>query len=90
VALQPDDARILFNLGAAYLRQNSFDPAVKTFLKVIQLDPKAGDAHHGLAYGYYMLQKYDLAWNHLNAARKLGVKVPDDLNKAIRSQAKTK
>jgi tetratricopeptide (TPR) repeat protein len=90
VALRPDDARILFNLGSAYLRQNSFDPAVKTYLKVVQLDPRAGDAHHGLAYGYYMLQKYDLAWDHLNAARRLGVKVPDDLSRAIQSQVRTK
>ena len=52
------------------------------------MDPKIGDAHHGLAYAFYRLGKYDLAWNHVNTAKKLGVKVPDDLFKAIQSRVK--
>jgi tetratricopeptide (TPR) repeat protein len=90
VAIKPDDARILFNLGSAYLKQNNFDQAVKAYLQVIKIDPKVGDAYHGLAYGYYMLEQYDLAWNHVNTAKKLGVKVPEDLFRAIQSRAKIK
>jgi tetratricopeptide (TPR) repeat protein len=90
VALKPDDPRILFNLGSAYLKQDNFDQAVKTYLQVVKLDPKVGDAYHGLAYGCYMLENYDLAWNYVNTAKKLGVKVPEDLFKAIQSRAKIK
>ena len=90
VALQPDDSRILFNLGSAYLKQNNFDQAVKAYLQVIKIDPKVGDAYHGLAYGCYMLEEYDLAWNYANTAKKLGVKVPEDLFQAIRSRTKMK
>jgi tetratricopeptide (TPR) repeat protein len=90
VAIKPDDAKILFNLGSAYLKQNDFGQAVKAYLQVIQIDPQVGDAHYGLAYGYYMLEKYDLAWAHVNTARKLGVEVPDDLFRAIQGRLKIK
>jgi tetratricopeptide (TPR) repeat protein len=84
----PDDVRILFNLGAAYLKKEDFDQAIKTYLQVVKLDPKFGDAHHALAYGFYRLGKYDLARDHANTAKKLGTKVPEDLLQAIQSQAK--
>jgi tetratricopeptide (TPR) repeat protein len=87
-ALKPDDVRILFNLGSAYLKKDDFDRAVNAYLQVVKMDPNVGDAHHGLAYAFYRLGKYDLAWNHINTAKKLGVKVPDDLFKAIQSQLK--
>ncbi|MCU0913629.1 MAG: tetratricopeptide repeat protein [Planctomycetes bacterium] len=89
LALKEDDARVLFNLGSAYLKKDDFDQAVRAYLRVIKADPKLGDAHHALAYAYYRLGQYDRAWTHINTARKLGVKVPDDLFKAIESQAKT-
>jgi tetratricopeptide (TPR) repeat protein len=88
LAAKPDDVRILFNLGSAYLKKDDFDQAVKVYLQVVKLDPKLGDAYHGLAYGFYRLGKYDLAWNHINTAKKLGVKVPEDLFKAIQSRWK--
>jgi tetratricopeptide (TPR) repeat protein len=86
VATKPDDVRILFNLGSAYLKKDDFDQAVKMYLQVIKVDPKLGDAHHGLAYGFYRLGKYDLAWEHANTAGRLGIKVPDDLLQAIQSR----
>ncbi|OHB65217.1 MAG: hypothetical protein A2Y76_06075 [Planctomycetes bacterium RBG_13_60_9] len=87
-AVKPDDALILFNLGSAYIRKEDFDQAGKAYLQVVKMDPKIGDAHHGLAYGFYRLGKYDLAWNHANAAKKLGVKLPEDLLKAIETRVK--
>ncbi len=90
VAVKPDDARILFNLGSACLKQSSFDQAVKAYNQVIRIDPRVGDAHCGLAYAYYMLEKYDLAWNHVGLAGKLGVKVPEDLFKAIQARRNIK
>jgi tetratricopeptide (TPR) repeat protein len=87
-ATKPDDVRILFNLGSAYLKKDDFDQAVNAYLQVVKMDPKVGDAHHGLAYAFYRLGQYDLAWSHINTAKKLGIKVPDDLFKAIQSQLK--
>jgi tetratricopeptide (TPR) repeat protein len=86
--LKPEDVRILFNLGSAYLKKEDFDPAVKTYLQVVKLDPQIGDAHHALAYAFYRLENYDLAWNHANAAQKLGANLPQDLLKAIQSRTR--
>jgi hypothetical protein len=50
------------------------------------MDPKAGDAHQALAYGYYMLGSYAQAWDHANTAKQLGTQIPEDLVKAIESR----
>jgi len=85
-ALKPNDAWILFNLGSAYSNQGNFEQAVEAYLGAVKLSPQIGDAHHGLAYGFYRLQKYELAWKHINLAQKLGVQVPDEEIEAIRNQ----
>jgi len=87
-AVQPNNVGILTNLGSAYLNKSDFDQAVKTHLQAVTVDPKNGDAHHALAYGLYRLGQYDQAWSHLSTARKLGVKVSEDLAKAIQSRLK--
>lgn len=83
LAVKPDDPRILFNLGSAYLKNEDFSDAVQTYLEATQLEPNMADAYHALAYGYYMLGNYEVAWSHINTAKRLGVDVPEDLYKAI-------
>ncbi|MBN2133163.1 MAG: tetratricopeptide repeat protein [Sedimentisphaerales bacterium] len=84
--VKPNDAWILFNLGSAYSNQGNFESAVEAYLRTVKLSPQIGDAHHGLAYGFYRLQKYELAWKHIDLAQKLGVQVPDEEIEAIRRQ----
>jgi tetratricopeptide (TPR) repeat protein len=88
VTAKPDDPRILFNLGSAYLKKDQYDLAVKAYLQVIRMDPKTGDAHHALAYGYYMLGNYAEAQSHANTAKRLGTQVPEDLLLAIADKLK--
>ncbi len=85
-SVKPDDAWILFNLGSAYSSKGNFEQAVEAYLRSVKLSPQIGDAHHGLAYGFYRLQKYELAWKHIDLAQKLGVPVPDEEIEAIRRQ----
>lgn len=88
VAAKPGDSRIVFNLGSAYLKKEQWDLAVEAYQQVIRMDPKTGDAYHALAYGLYMLGHYDQAWSHANTAKRLGVKVPEDLLNAIQNRLK--
>lgn len=85
---KPNDAWIYYNLGAAYSNSNDFTQAVTAYQQAVTLDPTIGDAHHGLAYGLYMLKQYDQAWKHINLAKELGAKVSDDQIEAIRSRLK--
>ena len=87
-AVKPDDPRVLFNLGSAHLKNEDFAEAINTYLETVRLDPRMADAYHGLAYAYYMLGQYEVAWSHVNTAKKLGVSVPDDLYKAIQTRVR--
>lgn len=88
IRVKPDDPWVHFNLGSAYSSKEDFAHAVAAYAQAVAIDPKIGDAHHGLAYGYYRLQKYDLAWKHINIARNLGVKITDDQIQAIKNRLK--
>jgi len=84
--LKPDDAWIYYNLGSAYSNGSDFTAAVEVYRQALEIDPDIGDAHHGLAYGLYVLEQYDLAWKHINLAKKLGTKVSEDHVKAIQNR----
>ena len=47
-----------------------------------------GDAHNGLAYGYYRLEKYNLALEHIRIAQELGVAVDEKLLAAIQDRVR--
>ncbi len=85
VIAKPDDPWAHFNLAASYSNKSDFANSVKEYSQAVKLDPTIGQAYVGLAYGCYMLKQYDLAWQHIAAARKLGVQVQDDLVKAVQS-----
>ena len=84
VVIKPDDATILYNLGTAYINKGDFKRAVSVYEEALRIDPKMGDAHNGLAYSYYRLKRYDLAWRHLRQAQELGVEIDKELERAIK------
>ena len=62
---------------------SQFEEAVAEYEKAIVLEPKMGDAHHGLAVAFYNLEKYESAWKHIKTAEELGAEITEDLLKAI-------
>jgi len=80
------DATIHYNLGAAYSNKGDYAQAVDAHKRAVQIDPKMGDAHNGLAYCYYLLKKYDLAWEHIKTAELLGVQIDKKLLNTIKSE----
>jgi tetratricopeptide (TPR) repeat protein len=85
--IRSDDAWIYYNLGSAYSNRGDYPLAVEAYEHAIEVDPEIGDAHHGLAYGLYMLKQYDRAWKHIQLAKKLGADVSDEQMRAIASKA---
>jgi len=86
VKVKPNDSRIYYNIGSAYSNKGNFEQAVTAYSKAVEIDAKMGDAHYGLAYGFCMLKKYDLAWKHINIAGDLGVQVSKELFEAIKNK----
>lgn len=84
----PGEAMVLFNLGAAYSNKGDYEQAVGAYLRAVELDDGIGDVHYQLAYAYYQLKVYDPAWKHIQIAKELGVTVPEELIKAIKSRMK--
>jgi tetratricopeptide (TPR) repeat protein len=88
IEMKSDDAWIYYNLGSAYSNKGDFALAVEAYEQAIEVDPEIGDAHHGLAYGLYMLRQYDRAWKHIQLAKKLGAEVSDEQMRALESKVK--
>jgi len=84
--VSPQEGMIFYNIGSAYSNKGDYEEAVAAYVRAVELNPDIGDAHYGLAFGYYQLKNYDLAWKHIQIARKLGVKVSEDQIKAIKRQ----
>ena len=88
ILIKPQEAMIYFNIGAAYSNKNDYENATAAFLKVVEIDPNVGDAHYQLAFDFYQLKKYDLAWEHLIRARELGVEVTQEQIDIIKSKVR--
>lgn len=86
VLVKPDEGMIHYNIGAAYSNLADYNSAVTAYLKAVEIDPSIGDAHYGLAFGFFQLKQFDLAWKHINIAKKLGVKVEQKQLDAIKSR----
>ena len=84
----PQDGLIHYNIGAAYSNLEEHEEAVAEYEKCIELVADMPDAHKGLAYGYYRLEKYDLACEYLREARRLGAKIEPQLAEAIEEQCR--
>ncbi|MHC4623055.1 MAG: tetratricopeptide repeat protein [Planctomycetota bacterium] len=88
IRIKADDATIYYNLGTAYANKGDYKSGVAEYEKAVDLDPTMGDAHNGLAYGFYRLKKYDLAWEHIQLAEELGVDVDKKLVAAVKSRVR--
>ena len=49
--LKPNDADAEYNVGNTLLKMERFDEASSHYQKALELNPKYGMAHYGLAYG---------------------------------------
>jgi len=86
IEIKPDDEAIYYNLGAAYSNKSDYEQAVVEYKKAVEIDPKMGNAHNGLAFGFYKLKKYKLAWHHIKIAEELGVEIDKNLLDATKDK----
>jgi len=84
----PTEGMIFYNLGAAYSNKGDYERAADAYSAAVAIDDGIGDAHYGLAFVHYQLKNYDLAWEHIQIAEKLGVKVSEDQLKAVKRRLK--
>jgi tetratricopeptide (TPR) repeat protein len=81
-------AWLTLSLGSAYFRAGQLLNAEREFKATVAIDSKLGEAHNNLAVVYLELERFDEAAASLQLAKKAGVKVHPDLERAIKNRRK--
>ncbi len=85
---EPSNPNISFNIGASYGNLGKHDFSVPYFENAIKHLPAMAEAHYHLAIAFYNLKEYPKAYEHLTAAKKLGLAVDEKIEKAIQKKVK--
>ncbi len=82
--LQPDNAKVFYELGHIYLRSENKFNSINAFKRAIEIEPQNAFFHNSLAYALVQLKDYDGAINEYQQAIRLN---PDSEWSSIVSQA---
>lgn len=82
-------AWVSLSLGSAYFRSGKLADAERQFKAAADADRRSGEALNNLAVVYLETERFELALRTIEAAKKTGFKVNPELEKAIRSKAKS-
>jgi tetratricopeptide (TPR) repeat protein len=82
-------AWVSLSLGSAYFRSGKLVDAEREFKAAVDADRRSGEALSNLAVVYLETERFNLALSTIEAAKKTGFKVNPELEKAIRSKAKS-
>ena len=77
---------VSLSLGSAYFRSGRLKEAEGAYVEALKSDGRLGEAHNNLAVVYLETGRIDEAFASLESAKKAGVKVNPELEKAIRSR----
>lgn len=73
-SINPQSAKVRFQLGKTYLRLSRLGDAEKEFLEAARLDPEDAGAHYQLGRLYHRLGKKELARKELETTERLRAK----------------
>ncbi|MBU8921882.1 MAG: tetratricopeptide repeat protein [Bacteroidales bacterium] len=77
--LRRDDVSVMNNIGVIHCKRREYSDAVLIFDKALQLNPDQPSIHGNLARVHYLEGYYEMAWEHVFKAERLGGVVPPDL-----------
>ena len=81
-------AWVSLSLGSAYFRSGKLQDAEREFKAAVDADRRSGEALSNLAVVYLETERFKLALESIEAAKKTGFKVNPELEKEIRSRAR--
>ena len=79
--LDPDYAKVYFNLGLVYEEQGEWDKAIDQHCKALDLNPDDYMVHYNLARGYDAIKDGSKAIGHLRKAESIANKENDEKGK---------
>jgi tetratricopeptide (TPR) repeat protein len=77
--IDPNALECHFLLGLTLLSQEQYEKSIVALKRVLELDAGQGRAHFFLARAYLKLNAFDRSKTELEAAKRLGFEIPEDL-----------
>ncbi len=90
VFLEPENSQFMANLASLLIVLRRWLEAAEIYVKLLKIVPNDGVSHNNLAYVYYQLKEYKLAWQHIEKALSLGLAVNPDFIEEVRKKNKGK
>jgi tetratricopeptide (TPR) repeat protein len=75
-SVDPIHARAYANLGAIYIRQQSWQQAADAYGKAVSLDPQSADAHYNLGFVAFSTNRFDAAESEYRKALAIDQSLP--------------
>jgi predicted Zn-dependent protease len=83
LALRPTWKEGWWSLGTIYYDADAYKAAAPAFRRLIAIDPKNGTAHMMLGLCEYQLRLYPSSMKHIQAAKRLGIKKDEQLERVL-------
>ena len=80
-------AELPFLIGTARMNLEEYDAAIEDYREALALRPGYGEAHNNLAVIYFYRKDYPLAWEHLRAAEKAGIRINPQFREELSAAA---
>ncbi len=79
--LDPDYAKVYFNLGLVHEEQGEWDQAIEQHRKALELNPDDFQGHYNLARGYDAVKDGSKAMEHIRKAESIADRENDEKGK---------
>ena len=79
--LDPDYAKVYFNLGLVYEEQGEWEKAIEQHRKALDLNPDDFQGHYNLARGYDAVKDGSKAMEHIRKAESIADRENDEKGK---------
>jgi len=80
-------AELPFLIGTARMNLEDYDAAIEDYREALALRSGYGEAHNNLAVIYFYRKDYPLAWEHLRAAEKAGIRINPQFREELSAAA---
>lgn len=87
--LDPRDTELLMDYAHFLAETRRIGPSIGVYKKVVKINPKAANAHRGLALAYLQTKRFKLSCKHVGLARDAGKELEKNIVMEISLKAKT-
>lgn len=88
ISFEPENQQFMANLATLLIFLRRWPEAAEVYLQLLKITPNDAVSHNNLAFVYYQLKEYRLAWQHINRALSLGLEVNPEFIEEVKKKIK--